>query len=98
LSAIIHQNSPEQNLALYQNIFQALDSGGRIIVRDHVMEPDHTKPVSGAIFAVNMLVNTTGGGTYTFDEIKEGLTKAKFEGIKLLQTQGMFSLVEAFKP
>ena len=97
LSAIIHQNSPEQNLALYQNIFQALDSGGRIIIRDHVMDPDRTKPVSGAIFAVNMLVNTPGGGTYTFEEIREGLTKAKFDRVKLLQTQGMFSLVEAYK-
>jgi predicted O-methyltransferase YrrM len=97
LSAIIHQNSPEQNRVLYQKIFQALDSGGRIIIRDHVMEPDRTKPVSGAIFAVNMLVNTPGGGTYTFEEIREGLTAAGFEGIKLLQTQGMFSLVEAFK-
>ncbi len=98
LSAIIHQNSPEQNRALYQNIFQALDSGGRIIIRDHVMEPDRTRPVSGAIFAVNMLVNTPGGGTYTFEEIREGLTKAKFDRVKQLQTQGMFSLVEAFKP
>lgn len=98
LSAIIHQNSPEQNRALYQNIFQALDPGGRIIIRDHVMEPDRTRPVSGAIFAVNMLVNTPGGGTYTFEEIREGLTKAKFDRVNLLQTQGMFSLIEAFKP
>jgi predicted O-methyltransferase YrrM len=98
LSAIIHQNSHEQNLALYQNIFQALEPGGRIIIRDHVMEADRTKPVSGAIFAVNMLVNTPGGGTYTFEEIREGLTKAKFDRVKQLQTQGMFSLVEAYKP
>ena len=98
LSAIIHQNSPEQNRALYQRIFQALDSGGRVIIRDHVMDPDRTRPVSGAIFAVNMLVNTPGGGTYTFEEIREGLTKAKFDQVKQLQTQGMFSLVEAFKP
>ena len=62
------------------------------------MEPDRTKPVSGAIFAVNMLVNTPGGGTYTLEEIREDLAKAKFERIKLLQTQGMFSLLEAFKP
>ncbi len=98
LSAIIHQNSLEQNNALYQNIYQALDSGGRIVIRDHVMDPDRTKPVSGAIFAVNMLVNTPGGGTYTFEEIKEGLTKAGFDRVRLMQTQGMFSLVEAFKP
>jgi len=98
LSAIIHQNSPEQNRALYEKVFQALDSGGRIIVRDHVMEPDKTKPVSGAIFAVNMLVNTPGGGTYSFEEIKEGLTGAGFERVRQLQSQRMFSLVEAFKP
>jgi predicted O-methyltransferase YrrM len=98
LSAIIHQNSLEQNNALYQKVFEALDSGGRIIIRDHVMAPDRTSPVSGAIFAVNMLVNTPGGGTYTLEEITQGLTQAKFERVKLMQTQGMFSLVEAYKP
>ena len=98
LSAIIHQNSDEQNRALYKKVFDALDSGGRIIVRDHVMEPDRTRPVSGAIFAINMLVNTPGGGTYTFEEIKDGLNEAGFERIKQLQSQRMFSLVEAFKP
>jgi len=98
LSAIIHQNSHDQNRALYKKIFDALDSGGRIIVRDHVMEPDRTRPVSGAIFAINMLVNTPGGGTYTFEEIKEGLNEAGFERVKQLQSQRMFSLVEALKP
>src|SRR4030042_3906238 len=98
LSAIIHQNSPEQNRALYQKIFLALDPGGRIIIRDHVMEPDRTKPVSGAIFAVNMLVYTPGGGTYIFEEIREGMTKAKFDRVKQIQKKGMFSLVEAFQP
>ena len=98
LSAIIHQNSDDQNRALYKKVFDALDSGGRIIVRDHVMEPDRTRPVSGAIFAINMLVNTPGGGTYTFEEIKEGLNEAGFERVRQLQSQRMFSLVEAFKP
>jgi len=98
LSAIIHQNSPEQNLMLYKKVFQSLDSGGRIIIRDHVMEPDRTRPVSGAMFAINMLVNTPGGSTYTFEEISRGLEEAGFGQIKKLQTQRMFSLVEAFKP
>jgi hypothetical protein len=98
LSAIIHQNSPEQNKALYGNIYQALNSGGRIVVRDHVMSPDRTRPLEGALFAVNMLAATSGGGTYTFDEIKEGLAAAGFTRINLIQTRGMFSLVEGFKP
>jgi predicted O-methyltransferase YrrM len=98
LSAIIHQNSYEQNELLYGRIFRALDSGGRIVVRDHVMSADRTQPLEGALFSINMLVGTEGGRTYTLDEIKEGLTSVGFTQINLIQTKGMFSLVEGFKP
>ncbi len=97
LSAIIHQNSHEQNVALYKNIHGALDPGGRIIVRDYAMNTDRTQPTSGALFAINMLVNTPGGNSYTFEEIKGGLEEAGFERVKLLQDSEMSSLVEAFK-
>ena len=98
LSAIIHQNSFEQNEALYGKIYRALDSGGRIVVRDHVMSADRTQPLEGALFAMNMLAGTAGGRTYTFDEIKDGLMSAGFTRINLIQTRGMFSLVDGFKP
>jgi len=98
LSAIIHQSSYEQNEALYAKIYRALNSEGRIVVRDHVMSADRTQPLEGALFAVNMLAGTEGGTTYTFDEIKESLTAAGFTRINLTQAKGMFSLVEGFKP
>jgi SAM-dependent methyltransferase len=99
LSAIIHQNGPEQNDALYARIFRALAPGGRLVVRDHVMEPGRTRPRAGALFAVNMLAVTENGGTYTFDEIKAGLERAGFSGVRLLHFgDRMDSLVEAFKP
>ncbi|MDP2853855.1 MAG: methyltransferase [Smithellaceae bacterium] len=99
LSAIIHQNSPEQNVELFRKVLRAMVSGGRMIVRDHVMEPNRIKPEAGAIFAVNMLVNTQGGSTYTFDEIRTWLAEAGFTKVRLLQTgYQMDALVEAFKP
>jgi len=98
LSAIIHQSSYEQNAVLYGKIYRALGSGGRIVVRDHVMSADRTQPLEGALFAVNMLAGTEGGRTYTFDEIKEGLTAVGFTRINLTQSKGMFSVVEGFKP
>ena len=73
LSAIIHQNSHGENVALYRKVFQALDPGGRIVVRDYAMSTDRIDPASGALFAVNMLVNTEGGNSYTYAEIREGL-------------------------
>lgn len=99
LSAIVHQNSPAQNLDLYRKVWRALDAGGRLVIRDHVMSPDRTEPRDGAVFGVNMLVGTVGGDVYTFDETRTGLTTAGFERVRLIRPgAGMDSLVEAFKP
>ena len=63
------------------------------------MEPDRVRPIDGVIFAVNMLVATSGGNTYTFEEIKAGLAQAGFINICLLRPgEHMDALVEAFKP
>ena len=98
VSAIIHQNSLEQNLDLFGKVFRSLNRGGRIIIRDHVMEPDRTHPKDGAIFAVNMLLGTPGGSTYTYEEIKTGLSRAGFTDIRLLKKgEHMDALVEALK-
>jgi len=99
VSAIIHQNSLEQNIALFAKVFRALIPGGRIVVRDHIMSPDRTRPRDGAIFAVNMLVATPGGATYTFDEVREALIQVGFVRVRLIQAgEHMDGLVEAFKP
>jgi predicted O-methyltransferase YrrM len=98
LSAIIHQNDPTQNVALYRKIVDALVPGGTLVIRDHVMSDDHTKPVAGALFAVNMLVNTPGGSTYSFDEIGEDLEAAGFADPKLIHRGEMDSLVIARRP
>ena len=99
VSAIIHSLSLEQCGDLYKKAHDALTPGGRIIVRDHVMSPDRTEPASGAIFAINMLTGTKGGGTYTLAEIKAGLEAAGFERVAQLQADvQMTGTVEAYKP
>ena len=99
VSAIIHQNSPKENVDLNSKIFRSLNKGGRIVIRDHVMEPDRVHPKDGAIFAVNMLLATSGGGTYTYEEINADLLQAGFSGVRLIKKgEHMDALVEAFKP
>ncbi|SPD73281.1 O-methyltransferase, family 2 [uncultured Desulfobacterium sp.] len=98
LSAIIHQNSPGQNVELYAKIYRALNRGGVILIRDHIMDESRTKPVDGTLFAVNMLVLTPGGDTYTFEEVKETLETAGFTGVKWIRVgERMDSLIEAIK-
>ncbi len=99
VSAIVHQNSREQNRAMLAKVFAALAPGGRILIRDIVMDESRTVPRAGAFFAVNMLVGTTGGGTYTFRELQEDLESEGFTEIKLLHKgDAMDSLVGALKP
>jgi len=96
LSAIIHQNSPQENLNLYRKIHSALEPGGKLLIRDHVMDSSRTQPPQGALFAINMLVNTKGGDTYTFEEIKDTLEAAGFVEVTLVRTgEHMDCLVEA---
>ena len=98
LSAIIHQNSPEANVELFCKVFKALIAGGRILIRDHVMDSDRTHPRDGAVFAINMLVGTEGGGTFTLDEIKTWLESVGFKNVRLIREgEHMDQLVEATK-
>ena len=42
LSAIIHQNSIEENVNLFLKIHRALEPGGVILIRDHIMDESRT--------------------------------------------------------
>jgi len=99
VSAIVHQNSRAQNRALFSNVFQALAPGGRIAIRDILVETSRTRPVAGALFAVNMLVATAGGGTFTFHELCEDLIVAGFTQPTVRRRDtAMNSIVVARKP
>ncbi|SMC18050.1 Dimerisation domain-containing protein [Desulfacinum hydrothermale DSM 13146] len=85
LSAIIHQNSREENRTLFQKIQRALQPEGGLLIRDHIMDSDRTWPAAGALFAINMLANTAGGDTYTFEEVAEDLKWAGFRHVQWIR-------------
>lgn len=69
LSAIVHINSYDENVQLIQTCADALNHGGQVVIQDHVMDADRTSPEAGAFFALNMLVATEKGDTYTEEEM-----------------------------
>ncbi len=99
VSAIIHQHDRQHNRDLFAKVYKALEPGGRIAIRDVVMEPDRIRPRFGALFAINMLVNTDSGDTFTFDEIAQDLEAVGFVDPRLHSTDpAMNGLVVARKP
>ncbi|MEE8452439.1 MAG: methyltransferase [Thermoguttaceae bacterium] len=99
VSAIVHQHSREHNRDLFAKVHAALAPGGRIAIRDIVMKPSRTEPLEGAMFAINMLVHTDTGGTFTMDELAEDLQAAGFVEPRLeVEDEAMNSVVVATKP
>ena len=99
VSAICHQHSRSKNRELFAKIFRALTPGGTIAVRDVVMAPSRIAPVQGALFTVNMLVNTADGGTFTFDEYADDLLAAGFKKPRLaVEHEAMNSIIVASRP
>mgnify|MGYP001390877602 CR=1 FL=1 len=86
LSAIVHINSYEQNKTLIKKCADALNQNGMLIISDFVMNGNRTEPYHGALFALNMLVGTANGDTYTELEIRTWFESAGLNKIERKNT------------
>lgn len=93
ISAIVHMLSPEENRQLLTKAVAALNPGGQVAVQDFVMDPSRTRPLFGAVFALNMLVNTRGGDVYTEAEIVDWLRQAGCLSTQRLDTGPVTAMV-----
>ncbi len=98
LGQILHSEGEERSRALLTKAFGALNSGGTIAIAEFLVDPDRRGPVHGLIFAVNMLVNTESGDTFSFSEIREWLEEAGFKEARTLDAPGPSPLILATKP
>jgi len=98
LGHILHSEGETRSRALIQKVFTALAPGGQIAIAEFLVNADRTGPVNGLFFAVNMLVNTDSGNTYSFEEISAWLTEAGFTNPRTLEAPGPSPLILATKP
>jgi SAM-dependent methyltransferase len=78
LSAVIHSNSTDENKLLFSKCHKALNENGQLVVLDYIMSEDRTSPAMGAMFALNMLVGTKAGDSYTESEITGWMKETGF--------------------
>jgi predicted O-methyltransferase YrrM len=98
VSAICHMNSPEENREMFRKILAALAPAGRVVVQDFVLRPDKTSPKIGALFALNMLVGTRGGSSYSEDEYAGWLAQEGFVEVRRVDLPGPTALMLGRKP
>ncbi len=93
VSAICHMLSPAENLELLRKCCNALRAGGRVVVQDFILEADKTAPKSAALFALNMLVGTPAGSTYSAKEYASWLEQAGFRETRHIRLPGPSGLI-----
>lgn len=98
LGHILHSEGRERSQKLLKKVFKALAPGGTIMVSEFLVNDKRTAPPVSLLFAVNMLVNTQTGDTFSFEEISQWLRAARFVKPRLLDAGGVSPLILATKP
>jgi hypothetical protein len=74
ISQVLHSCSETESLQLIRKSWDALNAGGRIAIQEFYLEEDRARPAPGALFSINMLVNTPAGRCYSVSEIRRWLS------------------------
>lgn len=99
LSMIMHDWTPEQDLALLRKCHAALPSGGRIVISELLVNDEKTGPPAAALMSLNMLVETVGRN-YTAAEYGQWLRATGFVDVQTVsfEAPGANGVVVARKP
>ena len=98
LGHILHSEGEERSRKLLKKTAGALIRGGTIAIGEWLVNDERTEPLNALMFAVNMLVNTERGDTFSFNEIRSWLDEAGFKDARTLEAPGPSPLVLATKP
>jgi SAM-dependent methyltransferase len=98
LGHILHSEGERRSRQLLAKVFNALAPAGTIAIAEWLVNKTRTAPPHSLMFAVNMLVHTDEGDTFSFEEIGSWLSEAGFRDARLLDAPGVSPLILATKP
>jgi ubiquinone/menaquinone biosynthesis C-methylase UbiE len=70
ISNVIHSMSKDEIGRVLVKVRRALVPGGTVMIKDFLLDRDFVHPPFASLFAINMLINTPGGRSYGYDEIR----------------------------
>jgi precorrin-6B methylase 2 len=98
ISNVVHIYSAATNQQLLGRCASALGPGGRLVIKDFLLDDDRLSPPGGAVFAVNMLVSTAGGDCYTVSEVNDWLRQHGLQFESLVDVATKSRLLISRKP
>lgn len=95
---ILHDWDLRTKRMLLRKAFDAMPSGGAVIIYDAIIDDDRSQNAFGLLMSLNMLVETPGGFDYTGADCVGWLTEAGFVDCRVEHLVGPDSMVIGIKP
>ncbi|QJW92270.1 methyltransferase [Spirosoma taeanense] len=94
---ILHDCSLEDKQMLIRKAYDALPSGGALIVIENIIDDDRKRNAFGLLMSLNMFMETESGFDFTYADFQAWAAKAGFESTEKLSLVGPSSAVIAYK-
>jgi len=94
---IIHDWDLPTKKMLLKKAFEALPSGGSLIVYDAIIDDDRSTNVFGLLMSLNMLIETPGGFDYSGADCRSWMAEAGFGSTRVERLVGPDSMVIGVK-
>jgi 2-polyprenyl-3-methyl-5-hydroxy-6-metoxy-1,4-benzoquinol methylase len=99
LGHILHSEGEQRSRLLLKKTFAALAPEGTIAIAEILVDADRRGPLPALLFAVNMLVNSESGDTFSLEEISTWLDAAHFDQVRTVDAPGLArKIILATKP
>ncbi|HQY57991.1 MAG: methyltransferase [Nitrospira sp.] len=85
MSDILHYQDLVTNAALVKKIYNHLNPGGRLIIKDRFLDASGTSPAWTAAFAVHILVNTEQGACYRTAEAMQWMHDGGYGSVEEIE-------------
>ena len=88
LSHILHAEGEHDCEQIIQKTKLVMEPGGLLLIHDFLLDDSEATPLFPALFALNMLINTPQGRSYSDAQIKDMLCKAGLHDVKRIPFRG----------
>jgi hypothetical protein len=94
---ILHDWNLEEKKMLIRKAYEALPSGGALIVYESIIDDDRSQNPFGLLMSLNMLIETPGGFDYSGADCTAWMHEAGFHSTRVEHLLGPDSMVIGIK-
>ena len=100
LSSMISQEGPEVIKDIIKKSYDAMDSGGIILIQEQFLDTDKSGPLLAALIGLNQLIHTPAGRAYSAKEVADWAAEIGFIDLSFrpLPDPSPFTLIQGIKP